>query len=59
MYSIINNISLSYNLVEHFVCPFLQKGTIKNVVKCLVMLEIQSQENMPKLTIFIVKTLFH
>jgi hypothetical protein len=35
--------------VEHFVCPYLQKGAIKNVEKCLVMLKVQSQlENMPK-----------
>jgi hypothetical protein len=26
----------------------LQKGAIKNVEKCLVMLKVQSQENMPK-----------
>jgi hypothetical protein len=34
--------------VEHLVCPYLQKGAIKNVEKCLVMLKVQSQENMPK-----------
>jgi hypothetical protein len=48
MYSIINNIYLSYDLVEHFVSPYLQKGAIKNIVKCLVMFEVQSQESMPK-----------
>jgi hypothetical protein len=47
MYSIINNIYLSYDVAEHFVYPYLQKGAIKNIVKCLVMFEVQSQENMP------------
>jgi len=43
MYATINNISLSYHLVKHIVCPFLQKEAIKNVIKCFVMLEIQKK----------------
>jgi hypothetical protein len=42
MYSIINNIYLSY---EHFVSPYLQKGAVKKVVKCIVMLEVKSQKS--------------
>jgi hypothetical protein len=41
-YPIIDIISLSYNLVTHFVSPILQKEAIKIVVKGLIMLKIQS-----------------
>jgi len=40
MYVIIDNIFLSYNLLEHYVSPFLQMETIKNVVKHFIMLEL-------------------
>jgi hypothetical protein len=40
MYVIIDNIFLSYNLLEHYVSPFLQAETIKNVVKHFIMLEL-------------------
>jgi hypothetical protein len=37
---IIDNIFLSYNLLEHYVSPFLQTETIKNVVKHFIVLEL-------------------
>jgi hypothetical protein len=40
MYVIIDNIFLSYNMLEHYVSPFLQMETIKNVVKHFIMLEL-------------------
>jgi hypothetical protein len=33
MYPIINNIALSYNLMEHYLSPFLQKNEIKRCCK--------------------------
>jgi len=45
MYPIIDNIFVSYNLVEHYVSSFLQKKEKKNVGKSLIMLEVQIQEN--------------
>jgi hypothetical protein len=46
---IIDNIFLSYNLVEHYVSPFLEEKKIKVLVKCLViLLEVQGLENLPK-----------
>ncbi len=39
---IIDNISLSYNLVENYVSPILQKEAIEIVVKGLIMIKIQS-----------------
>jgi DNA-directed RNA polymerase beta' subunit len=39
MYVIIDNIFLSYNLLEHYVSP-LQMETIKKVVKHFIMLEL-------------------
>jgi hypothetical protein len=45
-----DNIFLSYNLVEHYVSPFLENKKIKVLVKCLViLLEVQGIENLPKL----------
>jgi hypothetical protein len=41
MYPIVDNIFVSYNLVEHYVSSFLQKEEIKNVVKGFIMLEVQ------------------
>jgi hypothetical protein len=59
-YPIIDNISLSYNLVEHYVSPFLQKKKeeedIEIDVKGLTMLDVQSMEILSKkLPTFIVK----
>jgi hypothetical protein len=59
-YPIIDNISLSYNLVEHYVYPFLpkkkEKKEIEIDVKGFTMLDVQSMENLSKkLPIFIVK----
>jgi hypothetical protein len=46
---IIDNIFLSYNLVEHYVSPFLENKKIKVLVKCLIiLLEVQGLENLPK-----------
>jgi hypothetical protein len=36
-YPIINNNFLSYNLVEHFVSPFLEKEPIEIVVKDVIL----------------------
>jgi hypothetical protein len=54
---IIDNISLSYNLVEQqHVSPILQKETIEIVIKGPSMLKIQSLKILPKkLPIFIAK----
>ncbi len=41
-YPIIDNIFLSYNLVEHYVSPILQKKVIKIVAKGLIMLKIHN-----------------
>jgi hypothetical protein len=41
-YLIIDNISLSYNLVENYVSPILQKEAIDIAVKGLIMIKIQS-----------------
>jgi hypothetical protein len=44
-----DNIFLSYNLVEHYVSPLLENKKIEVLVKCLViLLEVQSLENLPK-----------
>ncbi len=46
----------SYNLMEHYGSPFLQKEAIDIIAKGLIMLDIQSLENLPKkLLIFIAK----
>jgi hypothetical protein len=43
-------------MVEQYVSSCLQKETIKNVAKCLIMLKVQIQENLPmKMPVFIVK----
>jgi hypothetical protein len=42
MHPIIDNNSLPYDLVKHYIFPFLQKEVVKNVVKGLIMLEVQS-----------------
>ncbi len=42
---IIDNISLSYNLVENYVSPILQKGAIEIVVEGLIMIKIQSLDD--------------
>jgi hypothetical protein len=43
-------------MVEQYVFSCVQKETIQNVAKCLIMLKDQIQENLPmKLPIFIVK----
>jgi hypothetical protein len=59
IYPIIDNISLSYNLVEHYVSLFLPqkiKIKIKIDVKGVTMLDVQSMENLSKkLPTFIVK----
>ncbi len=47
MYPIIDNI-LSYNLVEHYLSPFLQKEAINIYMKGLIILGVQSPENLPK-----------
>jgi hypothetical protein len=47
-YAIIDIIFVSYNLVEHYVSPFLKKTAIKIVVKGFIMLKIQSLEKMTK-----------
>jgi len=47
MYPIIDNI-LSYNLVEHYLSSFLQKEIINIYIKSLIMLVVQSPENLPK-----------
>jgi hypothetical protein len=44
-YLIIDNISLSYNLVENYVSPILQKGAIEIVVEGLIMIKIQSLDD--------------
>jgi hypothetical protein len=47
---------LPYDLVEHYILPILQKEAIKIGIKGLIMLKIQSLENLPKkLPIFIVE----
>jgi hypothetical protein len=48
MYPIIDN-SLSYNLVEHYPSPFFQKEIINIYRKGLIMLGVQSLENLPKM----------
>jgi len=45
MYPIIDNIFVSYNLVEHYVLSFLQKKKRIFFVKGLIMLNVQIQEN--------------
>jgi hypothetical protein len=55
-YPIIENIYLSYNLLEHYFSSFKKKGGAigENVVKGLIMLEVQSVKNSAnKLPIFI------
>jgi hypothetical protein len=54
-YPIIENVYLSYNLLEHYFSSFKKKGgAIENVVKGLIMLEVQSVKNSAnKLPIFI------
>jgi len=47
MCPIIDNIFLSYNLIKHNFSSFLQKRVVENLVKGLIMLKIQSQENLP------------
>ncbi len=42
VFLIIDNISLSYNLVENYVSPILQKEAIEIVAKGLIMIKIQS-----------------
>jgi len=34
-------------MVKHYFSSFLQKKVVENVVKSLIMLKIQSQENLP------------
>ncbi len=46
MCPIIDNIFLSYDLVKHYFSSFLQKRVVENVVKGLIMLEIQSRKNL-------------
>ncbi len=45
-YPILDKKNLSYNLVEHYVSSFLHKKAIKNVVKDLIMFEVQNQEDL-------------
>jgi hypothetical protein len=45
-YPTIDNIFLPNNLVEHYLSPFLQKEGKKNVVKGLIMLKVQSLQNL-------------
>jgi hypothetical protein len=45
--SIIDNIFLSYNLVKHFVSPFLQKEARENFVKGQIMLEDWRRKKLP------------
>ncbi len=47
-YPIIDNIFLSYNLVEHYVSPILQRKVIEIVAKGLIMLKIHNFKNLPK-----------
>jgi len=47
-YPIINNIFLSYNLVEHYVSPIVQRKVIEIVAKGLIMLKIHNFKNLPK-----------
>lgn len=42
---IIDNISLSYNLVENYVSPILQKEAMEIVVEGLIMIKIQSLDD--------------
>jgi hypothetical protein len=35
-------------VIYHHVLPFLQKEVLENVVKGLIMLEVQSPQNLPK-----------
>jgi hypothetical protein len=59
-HSIIDNISLFYNFVKHYISLFLQKEAICFLVKGLIMLEVQSIKNLPKtLPMFIEKHLFN
>jgi hypothetical protein len=45
---IIDKVSLSYNLMEHYyVSPILPKRYSKNAVKALVMLVVQSPKKLP------------
>jgi hypothetical protein len=44
-YLIIDNISLSYNLVENYVSPILQKEAMEIVVEGLIMIKIQSLDD--------------
>jgi hypothetical protein len=49
-----DNISLGYNLVEHYVCPILQKESTKTAAKGIIIFKIESLENLrKKLAIFI------
>jgi hypothetical protein len=45
MYPIIDNIFVSYNFVQYYVSSFLQKEEIRNVVKGLIILEVQTLKN--------------
>ncbi len=45
-YPTIDNIFLPHNLVEHYLSPFLQKEGKQNVVKGLLMLKVQSLQNL-------------
>lgn len=58
-YPIIDIISLSYNLVTHYVSPSLQKEAIKSVVKGLIMLKIQSFRKLAKKAPYIYCWTFH
>jgi hypothetical protein len=44
---IIDKVSPSYNLMEHYVSPILPKRYSKNVVKGLGMLVVQSPKKLP------------
>jgi len=51
MYSVIGKICLNFNLLKHYVSPFLQKE-VENMVKGLIIFKVWSLE---KLFIFIAK----
>ncbi len=53
-YTIIDNISLSYNLVEYYL-PILQQKEIKIVIRGLIMLKMQSLEPKKLPPLFIAK----
>jgi len=58
-HSITDNISLFYNFMKHYISLFLQKEAIFFLVKGLIMLKVQSRENLPKtLPMFIEKNYF-